>query len=49
MNMRIPNYVLMYSAMGEVPDGLIRPSNPFPKKINTSMRGVDTETNLQSI
>lgn len=49
MNMRIENYVLMYSAMGEVSDGLIRPSNPFPKKINTSMRGVDTETNLQSI
>lgn len=49
MNMAIPQYVLMYSAMGEVPDGLIRPSSPFPKKVNTSMRGVDTESNLQSI
>jgi hypothetical protein len=49
MNKGIPNIVLMYSAMGEVPDGLIRPSNPFPKKVNTSMRGVDTESNLQSI
>jgi hypothetical protein len=49
MNMTIPQHVLMYSPMGEVPDGLIRPSSPFPKKVNTSMRGVDTETNLQSI
>lgn len=51
MNIRIMRgeRVLMYSASAEIPPGYLRQNSVFPLKVNTSMRGVDFESNLESI